>query len=290
MNTQNSFEGFDDLESDLDKVETKAPHSKYGSKRYPCIKCCGTGKYMSIRIHQEKSECFTCKGKGYFMSSPEKRIKSKERRDNKRAETEALKAEANKDKADQWIAQHRDLYEYLQEVKSWNDFALKLIESVARWGGLTDRQQESAESMMARHLIKKKSQETTNQDRTMIDLTRIWELFNTALSNGLEKPKLRVGSLVISIAPAYGRNVGSLYVKDSKNYSGKITPEGKWFPLSSARKEIGQELIELAADPRGQAVAYGMRTGKCSCCGRKLTNKTSVELGIGPICLGKWGM
>jgi len=50
-----------------------------------------------------------------------------------------------------------------------------------------------------------------------------------------------------------------------------------------------ERLIEVAADPLAAAVAYGAKTGRCSCCGRILTNELSVELGIGPICRGKWG-
>lgn len=30
-------------------------------------------------------------------------------------------------------------------------------------------------------------------------------------------------------------------------------------------------------------------TGRCSCCGRELTDPTRVAMGIGPICAEKWG-
>jgi hypothetical protein len=36
-------------------------------------------------------------------------------------------------------------------------------------------------------------------------------------------------------------------------------------------------------------VAYGKRTGACSCCGRELTNGESIDRGIGPICAEKYG-
>lgn len=45
-------------------------------------------------------------------------------------------------------------------------------------------------------------------------------------------------------------------------------------------------------DPYAAATAYGLQTGVCSCCsccGRELTNKLSVELGIGPVCREKFG-
>lgn len=36
--------------------------------------------------------------------------------------------------------------------------------------------------------------------------------------------------------------------------------------------------------------AYGMRSGTCGCCGKKLTTPESIALGIGPICAGKLGL
>lgn len=45
----------------------------------------------------------------------------------------------------------------------------------------------------------------------------------------------------------------------------------------------------LAAAPKEAAVRWGRKTGRCSCCGRELTDATSVAMGIGPICAEKWG-
>jgi hypothetical protein len=36
------------------------------------------------------------------------------------------------------------------------------------------------------------------------------------------------------------------------------------------------------------AQAFGKLYGWCCCCGRRLTNEESIELGIGPICRSKW--
>jgi hypothetical protein len=36
------------------------------------------------------------------------------------------------------------------------------------------------------------------------------------------------------------------------------------------------------------AQAFGRLYGWCCCCGRRLTNEESIELGIGPICRTKW--
>ena len=80
------------------------------------------------------------------------------------------------------------------------------------------------------------------------------------------------------------KNPGALYVKtEADEYLGKILGTeytGKPAPALAA----------IAADPRGEAIRYGQRTGTCSCCGRDLTAESSVAAGIGPICARKWGI
>jgi hypothetical protein len=61
-------------------------------------------------------------------------------------------------------------------------------------------------------------------------------------------------------------------------------------PASGCASETSASLIAIAADPRGAAIDYGRETGICACCGRTLTNKESIDLGIGPICLDRWGL
>lgn len=44
------------------------------------------------------------------------------------------------------------------------------------------------------------------------------------------------------------------------------------------------------AGPRDAAITYGREIGACSTCGKRLTNRLSRALGIGPICGGRfWG-
>ena len=51
-------------------------------------------------------------------------------------------------------------------------------------------------------------------------------------------------------------------------------------------------LVDSISDERNLGDGYWvyLKTGNCSCCGRHLENKESVELGIGPICRSKWGL
>ena len=53
---------------------------------------------------------------------------------------------------------------------------------------------------------------------------------------------------------------------------------------------LAEGFIDAATDPLAAAIAYGRETGSCSCCGRELTNKVSIDLGIRPICREKWGL
>ena len=55
------------------------------------------------------------------------------------------------------------------------------------------------------------------------------------------------------------------------------------------RDTLLRTLVAIEADPKGAAAADGIRTGRCSCCGRELTDPVSIGIGIGPICLGKLG-
>lgn len=125
--------------------------------------------------------------------------------------------------------------------------------------------------------------------KAAITCVKIAEAFATAQARGLTSPKLRLGEFRFSLASSASQNAGAIYVKqDGGEYLGKII-RGEFAPSGACTNEITARIIEVAADPDGEARAYGLRTGKCSCCGLTLTNKLSIELGIGPICRGKYG-
>jgi len=50
---------------------------------------------------------------------------------------------------------------------------------------------------------------------------------------------------------------------------------------------ILDQLRQAEADPLAAAVAYGRASGRCAVCGRDLTDPTSIEAGIGPVCAGR---
>jgi hypothetical protein len=121
-----------------------------------------------------------------------------------------------------------------------------------------------------------------------IDVSAIATSFAAAHANKIKAPKLRLDTFVFSRAPDYGANAGSIYVKEDGAYLGKVTA-GRFYPSRDCDDPTKARIVAVAADPHKAAVAYGMRFGSCSCCGRELTNGVSVELGIGPICRDKFG-
>jgi hypothetical protein len=283
MNTELDFS---DLEDEL-VVGTPA---KPKNTEHVCDRCMGSGEYTYGYVNIRTGKCHACKGKGFFTTSKEQRIKSKASYQKSKNKKEAEAAV----KLSKFIEAHEDLYNCLNGAAGWSEFARSLLDAVNKYGELSDKQFTAATNMMNKMVANQKSRDEEKAkelaDKPVIDLTAINKLFSTALSSGLKKPALVIGSLRISIAPASGKNAGCLYVKDGGEYAGKILPEGKFINIKTARKEIEQELIDLSSDPLKAAVKHGRVTGQCACCSRQLTNKESIELGIGPICREKWGM
>jgi Family of unknown function (DUF6011) len=133
-------------------------------------------------------------------------------------------------------------------------------------------------------------------DRT--GLVRIFGMFDSATKTGLKRPAIRLadgsGSAIhLSLAGEKSKNVGCIYVRQEsgdKNYYGKITPDGKFLPVSMCPPTVGKQLIDFAADPETIAMNYGKLTGCCSFCGRKLTDDRSTDVGYGPVCATKFGL
>ena len=283
---------FFDLEDDFDAVpvrEGKGPYAK--TEQHPCGHCGGTGLYRGVRIHQEREDCFACRGKGYFLTSEADRKKARIQRVERKAKKEFQNAcngerqikAAVGDAGYQWLV-----------AATWSEFYQDLLGKARKYGELSEKQLACVVKGYAKQQERDAARNAARAEREanapVIDLTRIRELFDSAQSNGLKKPALVINGLRVSLAPTNGKNAGCLYVKDSGDYAGKISPEGRFFAIREARAEIAQELQALAADPLAALTAHGHQTGQCSCCGRLLTNAESIRLGIGPICRGRWGL
>lgn len=118
---------------------------------------------------------------------------------------------------------------------------------------------------------------------------RLMDCFSKASAAGLKRPAMRFESFAASLAPATGKNPGAVYCKAEQTYLGKIQ-NGQFFASRDCSAESRASVANAMTDPLAAAIAYGRRTGACSCCGRTLSDPVSVNLGIGPICKAKFGL
>lgn len=78
--------------------------------------------------------------------------------------------------------------------------------------------------------------------------------------------------------------------------------EGKWAGWVFLKIQASDELYPIrdrarcefifkaiAHDPRAASIRYGRELGHCGVCGKTLTDPTSIENGIGPVCAGRVG-
>jgi hypothetical protein len=278
---------FEDIETSLEDFLAE-PTKQVKREQFPCQACGGTGKYAGVRIHQDRSDCFTCKGRGFFYTSYDDRKKAR----IQRLERKAQKAFENACNGERQIkgAIGDAGYQWLVAA-TWSSFYQDLLGKARKYGSLSEKQLACVVSGWAKQQVRDAERNAARDaNAPVIDLTKINGLFDTAKGNGLKKPRLVCGSLRLSLAPLNGANAGCTYVKDQGEYAGKITAEGKFFAVRTARAEIAGELQEIAKDPLNAFKVHGQVTGSCSCCGRELTNKDSIALGIGPICADKWGL
>jgi Family of unknown function (DUF6011) len=178
------------------------------------------------------------------------------------------------------------------EIAAWwtgstFEFAVSLRDQVARGRQLSERQLSAAQACVA----KRKAMLAANAEREVNAASVDVSAMETMLANGkrtLLNPKVRLlgangQTFVFSLAPAYGKNAGAIYVKNEDQYLGKIIG-GKFLAVGSCSYEDEADVVKACQSPEASAVAYGQKFGICSCCGRTLTNPESIELGIGPIC------
>lgn len=268
---------FDDLNSDFDggkvnnaeEIRKNAHVANGGEAMFSCPSCSGSGMWRG------RGRCFKCNGSGKVTKRVVSAAKAKVTRENN---------------FNAWCEENADLIAGLRR-HSWNNFLSQLLAQInGDQRKLSERQVECAMENIAKWDAKeaeRQAERAAERERTAknIGVEAINQLFETAMENGLKAPQFRTERLTIKLAK---RHADTLYVMDKGEYSGKIV-EGKFFPVRSANKDVGDLLDVIAQDPKSAAVAYGRSTGICCCCGRELTDAISVANGIGPICEGKWG-
>ena len=277
----------DSVEAVEDTAEDKALKNAFGaseSKNVNAIyeeKCtargCINGTFTSW-AGRPVGPCFKCKGTGIrkFKTSPETRAKAREAAKKKKL----AKLEAQKKRASTYREEHAELIAYLEEVSGWNGFAAKMLDAIEQYGSLTENQFAAVEKMHAKHLAKQA--EKANAPGTGVDLTDIPAGYY-AVPNGETRLKVAIRKP--------GKNSkwhGSIFVDDGAAY-GSRQNYGRQMPGKEYEGKIVEQLKAIVADPLEAMKAYGHLVGACGACGRKLEDEQSVALGIGPVCLKKFG-
>jgi ribosome-binding protein aMBF1 (putative translation factor) len=297
MNTFSADSFAAQFEDDFGPAPTAEGVAKASAQPIPtgftqsCPKCRGTGNFVTY-TGRILGQCFTCKGAGKmtFKSSPAQRA------DN-RAKAQARKVNATEQAMTDFAAQHPSEFAWLGAAAARsNGFAISLLAAIGKFGSLTEKQLAVVTRIAAEDAAKDADRASRAAAALavakVIDMSKIEDAFAKAHS-AIKSPKLRIGDLVITRAKATSANAGALYVKSKGNfetsvYFGKIM-DGKFLKSRDCDAATEAQIVEAAADPKAAAIAYGRRTGECAICGRLLTNHASIDLGIGPICAGKWG-
>lgn len=244
-----------------------------------CPKCRGTGRFVGYSGRQ-LGQCFACKGKGQntYRTSTEQRASN-------RAGAAQRKIRKGQEALERFKTEQPAIWAWLDG----NDFAfaVSMREAIEKYHSLTENQTMACLRLIAKRDAARQASLQRVQEAQQVDTTKVEQAFASA-SQTLRSPKLRLAGLTISRAKPESKNPGALYVKADGEYAGKIMG-GKLICVRETTPETEARIVAVLNDPQGAAIAYGRMTGQCSCCGRPLSNKESVDRGIGPVCAEKFG-
>ena len=290
MNTANPFS---DMADDLDfGASVKSSVAEVTYFEQTCPKCKGTGRFTFGYINVRSGECFACKGKGKmsFKTSPATRMKAK-MASQKRA---VAKADAQANKVAEWKEANPAEAKWMEASAPRFEFARSMLDALNKFGHLTERQMETVQRLTVqdaeRQAIRATEQATRAETAPVVSVEAIEVAFNNAKQAGVKFPKLRLDTFVFSPAGENSKNAGAIYIKSKGDgvYLGKVMG-GRLFTSRDCTTEAAERITAVASDPKQAAVAYGMKFGSCSVCGRQLTDSDSVARGIGPVCAENYG-
>jgi hypothetical protein len=291
MNTASN--PFSDMEDDLDfGAPAKATTFEVAYFEQECPKCKGTGRVTFGYVHVRSGECFACKGKGKmtFKTSPATRMKAKASAQRRAT----AKADAQAAKAAEWKAANPAEAAWMESSAGNFEFARSMLDALNKYGHLTERQMETVQRLTVQAAERQAARATEQAARVesapVVSVEAIEVAFNNAKESGVKFPKLRLDTFVFSPAGENSKNAGAIYIKSKGDgvYLGKVMG-GRLFTSRDCTTEAAERITAVASDPKQAAVAYGMKFGACSVCGRQLTDSDSVQRGIGPVCAENYG-
>lgn len=228
--------------------------------------------------------CMNCEGAGCaFCNHVGHHTLNKSRRHRAAPQTKEITMTTTDAALLEWAAQ-----------QTWSSFATDVASKGARYG-LTVNQRAALERMKAKVDAKTPGRPST---ASVPGFQGIVQVLDHIDASGNKFPRVTLttdagGKLVIRRNRA-GRGAGQEAIKLDDLWLGNITPQGDWGPSAVARDlapdtkaEVWSILKDLRDDAIGTLEAHGKKLGRCSCCGRALSNDESVEVGIGPECRAK---
>jgi len=255
----------------------------------PCPKCRGKGTFTGY-TGWALGPCFKCEGSGRlnFKTPPAARAASRASSQAAKARKENEHAEAIARKADQWSADHPLDAAWIAQRAGSFDFATSMGDALAKWGHLTDGQLAAVTRCREGDAQRAQERAQMAASAPAVDTTALEAAFGKAMASGLRTPRITLGGLTFKPAKPTGSNPGAIYVTERGEYLGKVMA-GKFLRVRACPEEAASQVAEMIRDPKSAAEAYGLRSGNCCLCNRLLTNKESLERGIGPICAEKFG-
>lgn len=161
------------------------------------------------------------------------------------------------------------------------DFATSLLSGFKRYGSFTDRQRPHAERLVYSATAAPAAPSAPEKAAA----TTCPNICSKVSLDGFSR--FTVGQLALSL-----KNDGScIWVKWDGAIVGVIdhaTTEyrttRRYVTSPVAHLNAQNALLAIEADPLAAARENGIKTGRCSCCSRPLTDPVSIGYGIGPIC------
>jgi hypothetical protein len=164
-------------------------------------------------------------------------------------------------------------------------FAQSLLSGFQRYGSFTDRQRPHVERLAAYQRPEVAPEWDHPAQQPEKPAAKLYPNI-CGVVNLSKFARFTLGKLQLSL-----KNDGSvIWIKWDGRIVGSI--DSATHALRTTRRYATQYAIDQAviqldraeADPLAAARENGVLTGRCSCCGRPLTDPTSISYGIGPIC------
>lgn len=185
-------------------------------------------------------------------------------------------------------ANYTEIFNFLTtKARAGNTFASSLRDWLDRLGYLTPNQLAAVDRMMAGGSQPQRPEAPAQQ----VSAGPLLVALQRAKDRGLKRPKIRLGAVVLSLAPTSGNNPGAIYVKRRGGdgaYLGKVLGN-RFLSVRGCTESDAAEVARTLENPQAAAEAHGLQSGECAICGRELTDPVSVARGIGPICAENFG-